>query len=182
MTTRKRTFTQAQLEAYTLQLLQERGIRLEDIAELVFTLQKDYLPNLDMASCLESVHSVLEKREVQHAVLTGIQLDVMAEKNLLFPPLQEIIGSDAGLFGIDENLAQAIVNVYGTIGFTNFGYIDKIKPGVLKKLNKKQEGVCHTFLDDIVGAIAAAASSRMAHRWEDEAEKKSGISATDAKQ
>ncbi len=56
------------------------------------------------------------------------------------------------------------MNVYGSIGFTNYGYIDKVKPGILEKLNDKTDGDCHTFLDDIVGAIAAAASSRLAHR------------------
>lgn len=61
-------------------------------------------------------------------------------------------------------LAFSIVNVYGSIGFTNYGYVDKLKPGILQKLNDKSSGECHTFLDDIVGAIAAAASSRLAHR------------------
>jgi len=54
--------------------------------------------------------------------------------------------------------------VYGSIGFTNYGYIDKQKPGILERLNDKSTGECHTFLDDLVGAIAAAASSRLAHR------------------
>src|SRR5699024_2596674 len=57
----------------------------------------------------------------------------------------------------------AIVNIYGSIGFTNYGYVDKIKPGILEHLNDTSSGECHTFLDDIVGAIAAAASSRLAH-------------------
>jgi phosphatidylglycerophosphatase A len=61
-------------------------------------------------------------------------------------------------------LALSIVNVYGSIGFTNFGYVDKIKPGCLKRLNDKNGHQKHTFLDDIAGAIAAAASSRIAHR------------------
>ncbi len=52
--------------------------------------------------------------------------------------------------------------MYGSIGFTNYGFIDKQKPGILEKLNDKSYG-CNTFLDDIVGAIAAAASSRLAH-------------------
>ncbi|MED4776604.1 phosphatidylglycerophosphatase A, partial [Bacillus atrophaeus] len=37
-------------------------------------------------------------------------------------------------------------------------------PVILGRLNDKSTGECHTFLDDIVGAIAAAASSRLAHR------------------
>jgi phosphatidylglycerophosphatase A len=93
-------------------------------------------------------------------------MDILAEKGMLEEPLQSIIESDEGLYGVDEILAFSIVNVYGSIGFTNYGYIDKLKPGILKDLNDKSSGKCHTFLDDIVGAIAAAASSRLAHRIE----------------
>ena len=60
-------------------------------------------------------------------------------------------------------LALSILNVYGSIGFTNYGYIDRVKPGILKRLNDKSSGEVHTFLDDIVGALAAAAASRLAH-------------------
>lgn len=98
--------------------------------------------------------------------LHGIELDVLAEKGMLSEPLQDIVKRDEGLYGIDEVIALSIVNVYGSIGFTNFGYIDKLKPGILEYLNDKSTGKVHTFLDDIVGGIAAAASSRLAHRAE----------------
>jgi len=114
------------------------------------------------------VERVLEKREIQNAIITGIQLDILAEQKALMEPLQSMIEKDEGLYGIDEILALSIVNVYGSIGFTNYGYIDKIKPGILGRLNDKKNGQIHTFLDDIVGALAAAASSRLAHSWEPE--------------
>jgi phosphatidylglycerophosphatase A len=101
---------------------------------------------------------------VQNAVITGIQIDKLAENGQLEEPLLSIIQTDEGLYGVDEILAFSIVNVYGSIGFTNYGYIDKIKPGILKYLNDKSSGKVNTFLDDIVGAIAAAAASRLAHR------------------
>lgn len=83
---------------------------------------------------------------------------------MLSSPLQEIIENDEGLFGIDEILALAIVNVYGSIGLTNFGYLDKLKPKVINRLDThKDDHEVNTFLDDIVGAIAAAAASRIAH-------------------
>lgn len=144
--------------------LKERGVEIEDIGELVMFLQKKYHPDLKMEDCIENIHRVISKREVQNAILTGIQLDILAEKGLLEQPLQAIIEQDESLYGVDEILALSIVNVYGSIGFTNYGYIDKIKHGILKKLNDHSSGSCHTFLDDIVGAIAAAASSRLAHR------------------
>ncbi len=146
--------------------LLDRGVKTEEIAELVYFLQKDYHTHLKIEDCLHNVERVISKREVQNAILTGIQLDILAEKGMLEEPLQSIIGSDEGLYGVDEILAFSIVNVYGSIGFTNYGYIDKLKPGILRDLNDKSSGKCHTFLDDIVGAIAAAASSRLAHRIE----------------
>ncbi|GAA0326702.1 phosphatidylglycerophosphatase A [Bacillus carboniphilus] len=148
--------------------LLERGVTIEDIADLVMFLQKKYHDDLSIETCIENVERVLTKREVQNAILTGIQLDRLAEKKLLDAPLQSIVEVDESLYGVDEILAFSIVNVYGSIGFTNYGYIDKLKPGILQKLNDKTSGQCHTFLDDIVGAIAAAASSRLAHRTHDE--------------
>ncbi|WP_226669431.1 phosphatidylglycerophosphatase A [Metabacillus litoralis] len=145
----------------------KRGVKLEDIADLVYFLQEKYHPDLKLEDCLENVDRVLTKREVQNAVLTGIQFDILAEKGQLEEPLQSIIATDESLYGVDEILAFSIVNIYGSIGFTNYGYIDKLKPGILQYLNDKSGGKCHTFLDDIVGAIAAAASSRLAHRARD---------------
>ncbi len=64
---------------------------------------------------------------------------------------------------IDEILAFSIVNLYGSIGFTNYGYLDKVKPGIIKKLDSEEGGRCNTFLDDLVGAVAAAAAGKLAH-------------------
>ncbi|WP_407370849.1 phosphatidylglycerophosphatase A [Carnobacterium sp.] len=152
-----------ELHKKALELLDQRGVKLKDIAELVMFLQQSYINDLSYEVCLEHVEAVLKKREVQNTVLTGIQLDILAEKKQLMNPLLDIIVDDEGLYGIDEIMALSIVNVYGSIGFTNYGYIDKIKPGILKKLNSHNDNEVHTFLDDIVGAIAAAAASRLAH-------------------
>ncbi|MDQ6418714.1 phosphatidylglycerophosphatase A [Paenibacillus sp. LHD-117] len=154
----------------TEEWLAKRGVTKPEIAELVHFLQKDYFPELTIDECIVHVDAVLSKREVQNAVLTGIQLDMLAEEGKLLAPLQEMIKHDEGLYGCDEILALSIVNVYGSIGFTNFGYIDKLKPGILVRLNSKSDGEIHTFLDDIVGAIAASAASRIAHRKQAERE------------
>ncbi|MBR3120996.1 phosphatidylglycerophosphatase A [Oceanobacillus profundus] len=153
----------SELEVNARKALKDRGVKVEDIAELVYYLQSKYHNDLSMDDCLHNVERVLTKREVQNAILTGIELDMLAEQKKLSQPLQKTIETDEGLYGIDEVIALSIVNVYGSIGMTNFGYIDKQKPGILKKLNDKSSGEIHTFLDDIVGAIAAAASSRLAH-------------------
>lgn len=154
---------QSEMQQKVMELLNERGVSLNDIGELVYYLQTKYIENLTMETCLYNVEKVLQKREVQHAVLTGVQLDIFAEKGAMMEPLQNIVHRDEGLYGIDEVLAFAIVNIYGSIGFTNYGYVDKIKPGILEKLNDPSTGEVHTFLDDLVGAIAAAAASRLAH-------------------
>lgn len=152
------------IEKRARDLLKERGVDLKDIADLVYYLQNKYHENLKLEDCLHNVERVLSKREVQNAVITGIELDILAEKKLISEPLLTSLLNDEGLYGVDEVIALSIINVYGSIGFTNYGYIDKQKPGILERINEKREGVCNTFLDDIVGAIAAAASSRLAHR------------------
>lgn len=151
------------LQIYSYDLLKERGVQLEDIADLVMHLQNKYIPHLTQSECLENVEAVLTKREVQNAIITGIELDKLAEQGALSQPLQSILMTDEGLYGIDEIMGLSIVNLYGTIGFTNYGYLDKSKPGIISKLNSKDGVHCHTFLDDIVCAIAAAAASRIAH-------------------
>ncbi len=159
---------QSALDELVIQKINDRGVQLEEIAELTYFLQADYCKNLTKEDCLHHVKAVLKKREVQNAVLTGIRLDELAEMNLLEGPLQTMVESDYSLYGIDEILAFSILNVYGSIGFTNYGYIDKLKPGILGEIDRrgKEKGCCQTFMDDLVGAIAAAAASRIAHRRE----------------
>src|SRR5690625_1934357 len=164
----RKPLPQSELGKKAITLLEERGVTIPDIAELVYYLQSLYHEDLEMSECIFNVKRVLAKREVQYAILTGVQLDVLAEENKLMDHLQETIATDESLYGIDEIIAFAIVNVYGSIGFTNYGYIDKRKPGILKKLDDQSTGKVNTFLDDIVRAIAAAASSRLAHQKADD--------------
>lgn len=147
----------------SVKILADRGVQLDQIAQVVLAIQKGYYPELTEAECLAGVEAVLKKREVQHAVLTGVALDVLAEQGLLPEPLQGIVETDDFLYGVDEILALSITNVYGTIGLTNFGYLDKTKPMIIGELNENKSGRCHTFLDDLVAAIAAAAASKIAH-------------------
>ncbi|EHR35790.1 phosphatidylglycerophosphatase A family protein [Helcococcus kunzii] len=143
--------------------LRERGVRLRDIADIVYDLQSPYIKDLSIEFCEYSVKKVLEKREVVNAVLTGIQIDKLAEKDLIEEPILSVIKSDEGLYGIDEILPLSIINLYGSIGLTNFGFLDKEKTGIIKELDIAKTGAVNTFLDDIVAAIAAAAASRIAH-------------------
>lgn len=144
-------------------LLQDRGVYLHEIAQIVFDLQRCFIPDLTLAHCVEVVTGVLSKREVQFALLTGAALDILAEEKKLPSPLQEIIQTDNLLYGIDEVLGLGIANIYGTIGTTSFGYLDKEKIGVIGKLNDNKINKVNTFMDDLVAGIASAAAAKIAH-------------------
>jgi phosphatidylglycerophosphatase A len=145
------------------QVLNRRGVAVEQIADIVYKLQKPYNAQLQMDACVESVYAVLAKREVQYTLWTGIALDELAERKLLPEPLQSIMEADESLYGVDETLALGIIHVYGMIGLTSFGYLDKEKMGVIRTLNDDKTGI-HVFLDDLVAGLAAAASARIAHQ------------------
>ena len=150
------------MQKEVMRLLNERGVQIADIASLVFELQQNYL-DISLEECRQNIDYVLSKREVQNALLTGIALDISAEKGLLPEPLLSIIRRDEPLYGVDEILALSITNVYGSIGLTNFGYLDKIKLGIIRELNEHKGQRVHTFLDDLVAGVVAAACARIAH-------------------
>lgn len=169
-TMKSKRYTVQEMKEYVINKFEERGVTLESIAEIVIYLQQKYLPELTLEQAKYSVEQVLSKREVLHAILTGLALDELAEKKLLPNPLQNLIETDEPLYGIDEILVLSIVNVYGSIAFTNFGYVDKEKVGIIQELDSHKEGRVHTFLDDLVGAIAASAASRLSHENRDKEE------------
>lgn len=148
----------------TIEAMKNRGVEFIELAKIVYDLQIPYQKDLTLDECHHHVLRVLEKTEVQNAVLTGIAIDELTEKKLLPEPIQSIIERDEGLYGIDEILALSITNIYGSIGLTNFGYLDKQKPGIIGRFDNKKNGGVHTFIDDILCAIVAAACSRLAHR------------------
>lgn len=154
-----------ELRKYTRNLLEERGVELEDIGRLVLEIQGKYEENLTLDRAVENVGAVLNKRETIYAILTGLALDDLADRKLLPEPLQAIVESDNSLYGIDEIIPLSIVNLHGSIGFTNYGYLDKEKLGILRELDNSKDQV-NTFLDDLVAAIAASAASRIAHSSE----------------
>ncbi|KGX92731.1 hypothetical protein N781_15590 [Pontibacillus halophilus JSM 076056 = DSM 19796] len=158
------------------QQLVERGVTIESIADIVYNMQHPYNPSLTLETCTESVNRVLEKREVQHALLVAIELDRLAEQNQLSEPLQSIVAADEGLFGVDETIALGATYGFGSIAVSTFGYLDRAKPGIIGELDTKQKGKVHTFLDDLVATVASNASGRVAHRLRDVEEQVSQFS------
>ena len=102
---------QTTLEELVIKKFNDRGVTLEQIAELTYFLQSNYYEGLTLDICLYNVKAVLKKREVQNAVLTGIRLDELAEMNLLEGPLQEMVDHDYSLYGIDEILAFPLLSI-----------------------------------------------------------------------
>lgn len=158
---------QEKIQAYCMELLDRRGITIEAIADLVYWLQKPYIKALTLEDCVISVKRILSKREVQYAVITGLTLDIACEERRLPEVLQDAISNDAPLYGVDEVFGLAIANIYGTIGVTNYGYLDKIKKGLIGEMDSDENHV-HTFADDLVGAIAAAGAAQLAHNLNEE--------------
>lgn len=148
---------------HVLQQLALHDIVPSEIGQIVYDLQKDYILQLTPEIATDAVLHVLAKREVQNAILTGLALDSLADEKLLPEPLQTIVENDEGLYGIDEQIAMGITSVYGSIGITNYGYLDKVKPKLIGRLNQHKGGRVNTFADDLVGAVAAAAAARIAH-------------------
>lgn len=172
----KRRVHSNEVKEAVLAKLSERGVTIEDIAQIAFQMQAPYNPDLNLTMCIDSVNAVLKKRELQHAILVGIELDTLAEKHMLSEPLQSLVESDEGLFGCDETLALGSVLGYGSIAVTTFGHLDKHKIGIIQKLDTKSGGGIHTFLDDLVASVAASASSRLAHKQRDIQEREEAVS------
>ena len=163
-TKKKILFTRAEMFDLNKKILLKRGVSIDAIAEISYMQQSKYSEDVSRDICVESVEKILSLRDVFHHVQLAAELDRLAEDGKFQGPIQDIIMEDLGMFGVDETLGLDVAGLYGTIGQTNFGDIDVNKHGIVQRLNDagKEEGICHTFLDDIVGAIAAAASTRVA--------------------
>lgn len=158
-------FSRDEMLAMNIETLKNRGVSLDDIAEIAFHQQSKWKDDISYQDCFESVEKILSLRDVFHILQLGAEIDRLTEEKLIQGPMQQILATDLGMFGIDELFGLELAGMYGTIGKTNFGDIDVNKPGIVAKLNsdgKEGNEACHTFLDDIVGAIAAAASTRVA--------------------
>lgn len=166
----KLLYTREEMLALNKKVLKERGIQIRDIAQISYDQQSKYTKDIPFQVCMDSVEKLLSLRDIFHHIQLGAEIDRLVEEKQFKGPIQDILYYDLGLFGIDEVIGLDIAGQYGAIGMTNFGDIDVNKPGCVNELNEigKEEGRCHTFLDDIIGAIAAAASTRVAQIMNEE--------------
>lgn len=168
-------YSREEMQKLNIEKLEERGVSVLDIAKIAYNQQLKYNKNIDIQECIVSVEKILSLRDTFHLLQLGAEIDRLAEAGLFKGPIQDIIQNDLGVFGVDEIFGLDIARLYGAIGQTNFGDIDVNKPGIVKVLNeagKPGKTSCHTFLDDIVGAIAAAAATRVSQIISEETARK----------
>lgn len=153
-------------KAFIISGLYKLGVNISDIAEIVYTEQSVYLDDITRSECIDAVSSVLGKYEVQHAVLVALELDRLVNEGSIKEPLNQVLIDDSPNFGVDEIIVKSALNVYGSVADTNFGYLDKVKPGIIGTLNDRQKnGESITiFMDDAVAALAACAEALVASR------------------
>ena len=158
-------FSRDEMYRLNVDILKKRGVSVDDIADIAFKQQSKWNEAISYSVCKASVEKILSLRDTFHVLQLGAEIDRLTEEGAFEGPIQAVLASDLGMFGIDELFGLELAGMYGTIGKTNFGDIDVNKPGIVDTLNdagKKSHHACHTFLDDIVGAIGAAASTRVA--------------------
>lgn len=147
-----------------MELLKKRGISMVSMVDLVFQLQKPYNTSLTLSDCQRHIEGVLRKQQTYHAIHLCVTIDEGVEKVEFGEQFQAIVANDEGLYGVDETVNTSISKMYGMIAITNFGYLDKSKPGIIGELDSDHEGgKCNTFIDDTVCAIVSAACARLAH-------------------
>ena len=143
------------------------GITVAKMAEIVYRDQKPYIKNLTEREANWAVSRVLNKTEFQDGLLVAIYLDKVAQMfNIMneHDPLMNRLIDDHPNFGADEHLAMSLAGLYGSIATTNYGYIDKTKPGIVGELNDmgKSGEYVTTMMDDMIGAIIASAEAKLA--------------------
>lgn len=154
-------YPETQLYEFNMQQFQKRGIKKDDIIDIAIWLQAKFNPTVDRQNYVKALEQILHKIAVMNSLAVGFVLDDLATDKKLPEPLQTIIGEDRAYFDVDEHLAISISSLYGAIGTTNFGYLDRNKYGKVKELDQDSTRV-NTFADDLVGALATATGAKVA--------------------
>lgn len=164
MNNRKFKYPDTRAYEFVVGRLKDRGVDLDDLADIIYNSQIEFEPALTMDRVQEYLQDALHKRELLNNAMVMLELDRLTEAGQVAEPLASIVKNDAGVFGVDETLALQIANIYGTIGTTNFGYFDRVKKGVIAKFDRDKHHV-NTFIDDLLAAIVAAVSGKIAHKY-----------------
>lgn len=150
-----------ELYQFVQEELHKRGITAYSIGEIAYEMQHDYLPDYEISDFAEQFSEVLKKREVLNLLAFAFELDNLANKRMFSEPIQNIIENDAGFWQIDEIVASSLAQLFGMLAITNYGYLDKNKVGIARRLD--EEDSITVFSDDIVSALASAVIGRCGH-------------------
>ena len=93
-------FSRAEMFLMNRDILLERGVTIESIAEIAFKQQSKYCDGVSMSVCVESVEKILSYRDIFHIVQLSVEIDRLSEEGQLRSPIQEIIRTDLGMFGV----------------------------------------------------------------------------------
>ena len=152
------------LYQHILDLLDERHVDLARMAQIAYESQLPYEPDITLEKCKQAILHVLEKREVQNVVLTGIVVDKMVDMDLIPDEyLAKILKEDSWQYQVDEVVSYGIGDVFGGIANSNRGYLDKAKPGIIGEVDRRKR-TCNVFLDDILSSIIASAESYIGNK------------------
>jgi phosphatidylglycerophosphatase A len=150
--------------AYVLSEFKQKNVTPDAVAQVVYDLQHKFMPQVTLEEYQAEVINMMHKREFLNNAMVGLALDDLAAEDALPEPLNAIIKNDVGVFGVDETISLGVAQLSGSIGSTNYGYLDRTKPGILHDLDN-ENGQVNTFIDDLVGALASAVAGKMAHKY-----------------
>ena len=133
MNREKNLYSRDEMLRMNIEMLNSRGVNVDDIAKIAFRQQAKWNDQISYAECLESVEKILSLRDVFHILQLGGEIDRLTEDKAFKGPIQAILETDLGMFGIDELFGLELSGMYGTIGKTNFGDIDVNRSGSKKR-------------------------------------------------
>lgn len=141
--------------------LKERGINLDDMVEasLEMFVPHPGVETKDEAAKIlrEELEELMNDVNICSLVIAGLRLEEDAKRGLIPGLTPSSYSKDPVFLIADEVLGMAIANyAAGTLGQFEYMRFDRAKPGILSKLGP--------FVDDVVGALIASASSRMYSR------------------
>lgn len=154
----------AELKAYTLKAMEDRGVSFDSVVEVFQALlnedrsqliRKGFNPDINRDEAARYLSIAFENERLLQSTLVGIELDTLAEQRKLREPLLSMIRADHPLMPVDETLVLGAVDRDAE---DEFGHQDTHKVKIVKELDKSEDRV-YTFLDDAVGAFVAQASS-----------------------